>query len=98
MIRNENIQTVVSKAAKMFANTNARVGSEMEVNTHGDNIKMTLFGFHANRKNAIVEVVINGTLIDKVILKLEGSRFLPKFKTNFEFLYKMKTGALLQKA
>lgn len=95
-IEASKIDRGISNAAKLLLSCNASIGSVHSVVMNGHNVTSKLYGFNVSRKNCLVEVSIDGVMLDRVLLKKKGDRFEPKYKMNYNKLYDVKSKAPVQ--
>lgn len=96
---NSKISRLVTKACKMLIDTNGKVGSVINFQAHNSQVTTKLWGFNSSRTGLVVEVAIDGVVIDKVPYERPhgGDLFTQKYNCNFAYLYKLRTGQQVAK-
>lgn len=87
-MNNQAIVNCVNKAAENFHKRNAPLSATE--NEYADGLTLvtcTLTGFHANKRNQVIEVKVNDVVLDRVII----ANLRMKFKHNFSHTYGSKT-------
>lgn len=97
---NNKVSRLVGKACKLLTDNQARVGSVINFLANDAQVTSKLWGFNSSRNGVVIEVAINGVVIDKVHYSRPrgGDLYNQQHKCNFTYLYKLKTGQQFIKA
>lgn len=89
-LQNEKIHRLIGKACKILVDTKATLGSKIDYMASGSFITTKLWGFNATRKAMVVEVIINGAVIDKVEVVQSADTYTHRYNPKFNYLYRYK--------
>lgn len=97
---NDSMTRIVLGCATLLGNMQgSKVGSKMTRETKFNNYEVVLWGFHAQRDRIVVEVSIDGKVMDKYCMKKEGGKFVFIDKTvnlftRWRLIHKVSPAAL----
>lgn len=90
-IETSKIDRSISNAAKLLLSCNASIGSAHSVVMNGHHVTSKLYGFNSTRKNCVMELSIDGIMLDRILLKKKGEHFETKYKMNYNKLFDIKS-------
>ena len=86
-MNSQAIVNCVNKAAETFHKRNAPLSAvEKEYAAPGVLVTCTLTGYHSTKRNQVIEVQVNETVIDRVII----ANLRMKHRCNFNHIYGIK--------
>lgn len=85
-VTNEKIDRLVSAAALQLSQV-GKVGEKTVVKLEDAEVTTQLWGFNSSFKRLLVEVTINGIVVDKVLMKRVGDEYVKMFNHNYNYRY-----------